>query len=370
MIIFYPPANPVCVPVVVADMTDSSDQWSAAEISLLIYQNLPTGLMVGFSPVIYSCKYNYEIEHNGSPLGAALKMTLSASIKVPPSDLISQVSIGFVSSAVDPGAIADSLIANPQLNIMYAVVVEKINFVSNVSRSFIAYSSILQPDPLGVSATLIIKGASIDDTLIRSVLSFHLNKQLPLSTQLTTLAASMDYTLDSINAPSANSMPKNEILFQQPSTLPKVLDEICLQNKLMYKIKGSIITLYSQTSELVIDNPLNPKFSFLGNKGSVMWALGVENYANVKFKTPIFDAELFSKIVLFDDSKSKLFTGLKVNSDLSTKYLTAYDMIILRYSIVRNDYELCCEVTATNNWQLSQIRVLDGIMESKIYGAL
>ena len=369
MIIFYPPANPVCIPVVIADMTDSSDQWSAAEISLLIYQNLPTGLMVGFSPVIYSCKYNYEIEHNGSPLGSALKMTLSASIKVPPSDLISQVSIGFVSSAVSPGALADSLIANPQLNIMYAVVVEKINFVSNVSRSFIAYSSILQPDPMGVSATLIIKGASIDDTLIRSVLGFQLNTQLGLSTQLSELAVSMDYTLDSINAPSAYYPPVQGRLFP-PSTLPKVLDEICLQNDLMYKIKGSIITLYSQTSEPVIDNPLNPKFSFLGNKGSVMWALGVENYANVKFKTPIFDAELFSKIVLFDDSKSKLFTGLKTNSDLSTKYLTAYDMIILRYSISRNDYELCCEVTATNNWLLSQVRVLDGIMEAKIYGVL
>jgi hypothetical protein len=365
MIIFYPPANPVCVPVVIADMTDSSDQWSAAEISLLIYQNLPTGLMVGFSPVIYSCKYNYEIEHNGSPLGSALKMTLSASIKVPPSDLISQVSIGFVSSAVSPSALADSLIANPQLNIMYAVVVEKINFVSNVSRSFIAYSSILQPDPMGVSATLIIKGASIDDTLIRSVVGFHLNKQLPLSTQLTTLAASLDYTLNFVNASAANSIPVNEILFQ-PSTLPKILDEICLQNKLLYKINGSIITLFSQTSEPLATNFLNLKYSFLGYKNSsLMWAVGVENYANVKFKTPVFDASLFEKIVLYDDSNSGLFTGLKKNFGL----INSYDMIILRYSIIRNDYELCCEVTATNNWLLSQMRI-DGIMESKIYGAI
>jgi hypothetical protein len=321
--------------------------------------------MVGFSPVIYSCKYNYEIEHNGSPLGSALKMTLSASIKVPPSDLISQVSIGFVSSAVSPGALADSLIANPQLNIMYAVVVEKINFVSNVSRSFIAYSSILQPDPLGVSATLIIKGASIDDTLIRSVVGFHLNKQLPLSTQLTTLAASLDYTLNFVNASAANAIPVNEILFQ-PSTLPKILDEICLQNKLLYKINGSIITLFSQTSEPLATNFLNLKYSFLGYKNaSLMWAVGVENYANVKFKTPVFDASLFEKIVLYDDSNSGLFTGLKKNFGL----INSYDMIILRYMIIRNDYELCCEVTATNNWLLSQMRI-DGIMESKIYGAI
>jgi hypothetical protein len=365
MIIFYPPANPVCVPVVVADMTDSSDQWSAAELGLIIYQNIPTGLMISFSPVVYSCKYNYEIEHNGSPLGSALKMTLGVSIKVPPSDLISQVSIGFVSSAVAPGALAESLIANPQLSIMYAIVVEKINFVTNVARSFIAYSSILQPETLGTSATLVIKGASIDDTLIRSVLGFHLNKQFPLNTQLSELATSMGYSLNYINASSALSPPVQEVLFQ-PSTLPKILDEVCLQNKLLYKIDGDIITLFSQTSEPLANSYLNLRYSFLGyQNSSLMWGVGVENYANVKFKTPVFDASLFSKIVLYDDSNSGLFTGLKKNFGL----INSYDMIILRYLIIRNDYELCCEVTATNNWLLSQMRV-EGIMESKIYGAL
>jgi hypothetical protein len=365
MIIFYPPANPVSIPIVVADMTDSSDQWSVAEFGLIIYQNIPTGLMIGFSPVVYSCKYNYEITHNGSPLGSALKMTLGVSIKVPPSDLISQVSIGFVSSAISPGALAESLIANPQLNIMYAVVVEKINFVTNVSRSFIAYSSILSPDTLGTSATLIIKGASIDDTLIRSVLGFHLNTQISLATQLTELAASMDYKLNHINTLAAFYPPVQEKLFQ-PSTLPKVLDEICLQNHMIYRIDKDIITLFSQTTEPTLDIAITPKFSFLGSeKSSLMWGVGVENYANVKFKTPVFNASLFSKIVLYDDSKSGLFTGLKKNFGL----INSYNMIILRYSIIRNDYELCCEVTATNNWLLSQMRV-EGIMEAKIYGAL
>ena len=369
MIIFYPPANPVSIPIVIADLPDSSDRWSAAEIGLLVYKYLPkdiTGAGLG-PPLVYSCKYNYEIQHNGSPLGSALKMTLDASIKVPPSDLISQVSISYLSSAVSPGALADSLIANPQMNTMYAVVVEKINFTSNIARTFIAYSSVLQPDPLGTSATLMIKGASIDDTLIRTVLGFHLDKIQPLTTQIAALASQLGYTLFT-EATEAYSPPVNEILFQ-PSTLPKILDEICLQNKLIYKIDGDIISLYSQTSEPFISNFITPSFSFLGYKGNIMWGVGIENYANVKFKTPLFDASLFSKIILYDDSKSKLFQGLKNSPLLGTINFNAYEMTILRYLVMRNDYELCCEITATNNWLLSQMRI-EGIMEAKIYGGL
>lgn len=365
MIIFYPPANPISTPIVIADLTDSSDRWSPAEIALLVFKYIPKDMTGGglAPPLIYSCKYNYEIQHNGSPIGSALKMTLDASIKVPPSDLISQVSISYLSSALSPGALADSLIANPQMNTMFAVIVEKINFTSNLARTFIAYSSVLQPDPLGTTATLVIKGASIDDTLIRSVLGFQLDKIQPLTTQIAALASQLGYTLFT-EATEAYSPPVNEILFQ-PSTLPKILDEICLQNKLIYTISGDIISLYSQTSEPFVSNFITPEFSFIGARGNVMWGVGVENYANVKFKTAIFDVSLFSKIVLYDDSNSGVFTGLKKNIGL----INNYDMIILRYLVMRNDYELCCEITATNNWLLSQMRV-EGIMESKIYEGL
>ncbi|MBN2401986.1 MAG: hypothetical protein JXN64_06280 [Spirochaetes bacterium] len=366
MIIFYPPANPVCNPVIVADMTDSSDQWTTAELSSLVYKYLPSGITMLLSPDVFSCKYNYEIAHNGIPLGSSLKMTLGVAIKMPPSDLISQVSVGFVSSALSPSAMAEAVetIANPAVNIMYAVVVEKISSTSNISRSFIAYSSILQPDSLGVSATLFIKGASIDDTLIRTDLAFHLSKNRTIGDQLSEIAAKVGYIVDYSKATNASLPPVSEILFQ-PSSFTKILDEICLQNKLIYKIDGKIITILSQTTEPTITNVNKPKFSFSGYAGSLMWAVGVENYANIKFKTPVFDAGLFDKILLFDDSKSGLFAGMQ-QSIFSTSIASAYDMIIIRYLIIRNDYELCCEVTATNNWILAQMRI-DGILENKIY---
>jgi hypothetical protein len=367
MIIFYPPGNPVCNPVIVADMTDSSDQWTTAELSSLVYKYLPSGITMLLPPDVYSCKYNYEIAHNGIPLGSSLKMTIGIAIKMPPSDLISQVSVGFVSSALSPDAMASAIekIANPAVNIMYAVVVEKISSTSNISRSFIAYSSILQPDSLGVSATLFIKGASIDDTLFRTDLAFHLIKTRTIVDQLSEVAVKAGYAVDSSKMANATLLPVGDRLFQ-PSSFTMILDEICLQNKLAYKINGKIITLLSQTTKPTISNVNKPKFSFLGSEGSLMWAVGVENYANIKFKTPVFDAGLFDFILLFDDSKSGLFAGMQQNSIASKLGVAAYDMIIIRYLIIRNDYELCCEVTATNNWILSQVRI-DGILEMKIY---
>ena len=111
-------------------------------------------------------------------------------------------------------------------------------------------------------------------------------------------------------------------------------------------------------------------FSFLGYKGALIWGVGVENYANVKFKTPIFDAVLFDKITIFNDSQSALFQGFKKATEKIGKFIPeSYDAYILRYTIDRNDTEICCEVTATNNWLLAQIRI-EGILESKIFGGL
>ena len=371
MIIFYPPPDPFCTPVVIADMTDSSDQWSTAEITLAAYLNMPEGIYFLAPPLVYSCKYNYEIRHNGLPLGESLKMTLNVSVKMPPSDLIAQVSIGFVSDALDPAALTVALVdvANPQLNTMYAAVVEKTGVVSTVCRSFVAFSSVLQPDSYGTSATLFIRGASFHDTLVKSVLGFQLNTVLPLGAQLTALAASAEYILDATAAPAVLSPPVCGKLFQ-PTTLAKILDEICLQNKLLYTINGKIITLFSQTSKPIVGADIFSKteFSFLGSSGAVMWAAGVENYSNVKFKTPIFNASLFSTITIYDDSTSGLFSGLKQNfMSIVLGTPASYDMIIIRYAIIRNDGELCCEVTSTNNWLFSQIRA-DGIFEAKIYG--
>jgi len=260
--------------------------------------------------------------------------------------------------------------ANPQFKIMTAVIVERASVTTEISRSFVAYSVILQPDAYGTNATLFIKGASFSDALIRAELGFQLTTTESLSTQLTTLCAGLDYTCV-FDSGVAASVPVSGRLFQ-PTTFSKILDEICLQNKIIPEINEPLKTIkfHAQNAEpATAAAPALHTFSFLGyGKSALMWGVGVENYANVKFKTPVYDAALFEKITLYNDSQSALFEGFtKASPKIGALIPASYNAYVLRYEISRNDSELCCEVTATNNWLLAQIRI-DGILEAKIFG--
>ena len=375
MIIFYPP-QPTCTPVVIADMTDSSDRWSQAEIWVQAFLNMPDGVAALNQPSIYSCKYNYSLQHNGVPLGAALKMTLDAAVSSPPAGLVAQVSVDYVSSAQSIDNMSDALVkfANPQFKVMTAVIVERTS-TSVMSRSFVAYSVILQPDPFGTNTTMIIRGASFDDMIIKSELAFQFNTKESLRTQITALAAKAGYACAFDDGFGDYVIPVCGRLFP-PTTLPKILDEICLQNKIAYKITTAntykILSFYSQgiapRDEAATESVY--KFSFLGYAGSLVWGVGVENYANVKFKTPFFNASLFDKITIYNDSQSALFEGFKKASiGVGPLKPASYDAYIIRCAMDRNDSELCCEVTATNNWLLAQTRI-DGILETKVFGSV
>jgi hypothetical protein len=369
--IFYPPSA-VCTPIIIADMLDSSDQWSTIRANALALANKPDSVTAVSMPKIYSCKYNYSAQHNGIPLGAALKMTLHAAISSPPSELIARVTVDYVSSADSINQMSDALAkyVNPQLKVMTVVIVERVSTFSEVSRSFVAYSAVLQPDVYGTNATLFIRAASFNDTLIKSEFGYQFDITKPLNMQLTELCAKLNYVA-SFDAGVASSVPVSGRLFQ-PMPLSKILDEICLQNKIIPEIddKNKIIRFHAQNKAPSSTNaPALNSFSFLGfGKSSLMWGVGVENYANVKFKTAIFDARLFDKITLYNDSQSALFEGFKKASpQLGPLVPASYDAYLLRYVIDRNDAELCCEVTATNNWLLAQMRI-DSILESKIFG--
>jgi hypothetical protein len=350
-------------------MTDSSDQWSDIEIWAQALLNKPDGVVAIDNPSTYSCKYNYSLQHNGVPLGASLKLTLDAAISSPPAGLTAQVSVDYVSSAQSIDDMADALVkfANPEFKVMTAVVVERTG-ISVMSRSFVAFSVVLQPDAFGTNTTLYIRAASFDDSLIKANLVFQLNTTEPLKTQITAFCAEQGIIClfaDGVG----ESVPVNPRLFQ-PTTLPKIIDEVCLQNKIIpnYSL-NKVISFYSQNDAPVTAGS-GYEFSFLGYAGNLMWGVGVENYANVKFKTPIFDAVLFDKITIYNDSHCALFQGFNVaSSGVGNLIPDSYDAYIIRYAIDRSDGELCCEVTATNNWLLAQFRI-DGILESKIFGGL
>lgn len=350
-------------PVVIINALDSSDRFSEKEIIAAAQSNAPeAGLLA--APAVYSCLYEYEYSHNGIPLGEGIKTQFSGIISSPPAALVAKFSPKYFTSAQSIDQMADVLsnIANPQTTITHAAIVEKDQTGIIISRKFIAYSAQVIPDTFGATTTMAIHGAAISDLLIKSEVAYMLSKDIPLSTQLTDLLQKAGYQV----AFQTQAVYKNPVagkLFQ-PMAVMEVLDEICIQNKLIPAILNNVVTIYSQT-----DKPYEAdvaKFSFLGYSGALAWAIGVENYANIKFKTSFFDARLFQPITVYNDIQSEFFSGLAKNGGVG-KY-DAYGANIIRYSIRRTAEEIITEVTATNNWLLSQVRV-DGILESSVYAA-
>ena len=363
MIIFYPASDVVVNPVVILDALDSSDRFSDAEVMAQVLKNAPEKVTV-LIPSIYSCSYEFEFSHNGIPLSEGLKTRFVGVISSPPSSLVSQFSPKFFTSAksIDDMVNAFSKFANPQVTVTHAALVVRDQKNNYVSRSFIAYAAQIQPDPYGSTTTMVIQGAAIDDLLIKSEVAFILDKSLPLAGQLTTLLGNAGYTAV-YQTKAVYSNPVSGVLFP-PMQINKLLDEICLQNKLIPSVSGKVVTIYSQGEKPLVPDTDEAVFSFLGYKGALAWGIGIENYANIKFKTPYFDARLFQTITNYNDIHSAFFNGLVQNGDLSK--MNSYDANIIRYVLRRSSDEIVTEVTATNNWLLAQMRV-DGILETAIY---
>jgi hypothetical protein len=388
MIIFYPAVSDAPInPIVIMDALDSSDRYSDAEVKALVLKNVPSGVNINIlalasisietasvvnDPSIFSCTYDFEFSHNSIPLGEGIKTQFIGSISSPPAALVAQFSPKYFTSAqsLDQMSNAFSKIANPQTTITHAALVVRDQNNNYISRKFITYAAQVQPDPYGSTTTMIIHGASIDDILIKSEVAFMLDKKLPLMGQLSSMLSKAGYTAV-FGTFAVYDNPVSDKLFQ-PMSMRELLDEICLQNKLVYKIEDKVVTFYSQT-----DKPLDAtksEFSFLGYKGALAWAVGVENYANIKFKTSYFDARLFQPITIYNDIKSAFFAGLNAsgNAALVSSFLPiaplSYDASIIRYVLRRTPDEIVAEVTATNNWLLSQMRI-DGILQASVYVA-
>lgn len=377
MLIFYSEVKnkTSLVPVVVIDAMSSDDRFSTTEIQKAVYENAPEYSSLK-SPNIYSCEYSAQFEHVGIPLGSALKSTFSATIKSPPADLILAFAPTFNNSSQSISQMSDPnfKIPNVKTNITYAAIVVKGADGNTISRKFIVYAAPLYPDPYGTLITMVLQGAMVDDVLIKGTVAVQIDKK-------TSFKAQMDKFLSSLNPPMtanysymshSNDLPATEKLFP-PMKLNVLLSELCLQNNLVYTIdysKKSVTFFGADQASAPKQQDYNvAEFSFLGSVGYMAWGLGVENYANIKFKSAIFDCKLFNKITIYNDIKSKFFGGLvKSPSALAVNITDAYDAWIIRYIIKWSRQESICEVTSSNNWVMSQFRV-DGLMETAIYEA-
>ena len=362
-------------PVVVIDSLSSDDRFTVVEITKLASENAPDGSAV-VPPKVYSCEYSAQFEHVGIPIGAALKSTFSASIKSPAAELISAFAPTFNNSAASVSQMSDPnfKIPNVKTNITFAAMVVRTQSGGTVSRKFIVYAAPMYPDPYGTLITMVLHGAMVDDILIKGAVSVQIDKKSSFKAQmdkfLSGLKPAMTANYNYMSNP--NGIPATEKLFP-PMKLNALLSELCLQNNLIFTIDytKNVVNFYGAGQASAPDAPeyTIPEFSFLGSVGSMAWALGIENYANIKFKTSIFDCKLFRKITVYNDIDSAVFGGLvKSPAAVSVNINNAYDAWVIRYAMKWSRQETVCEVTASNNWVMSQFRV-DGLMETAIYEA-
>lgn len=381
MLIFYTAVKnkSSLVPVVVIDSLCSDDRFSTTEIQKAVWLNAPDDSSLK-TPAVYSCEYSCQFEHVGIPIGAALKSAFSASIKSPSAELILAFAPTFNNSANSISQMSDPnfKVPNVKTNITYAAMVIKTTS-GTISRKFIVYAAPIFPDPYGTLVTMVLQGAMVDDILIKGAVSVQINKKTSFKAQMDKFLSGLKpkMTANYNYMSHANDKPATEKLFP-PMKLNNLLSEICLQNNLIYTIDYSknVVNFYG-AGQASAPKPTNdyivPKFSFLGSTGYMAWGLGVENYANIKFKSVIFDCKLFNKITIYNDIKSAFFGGLTknpapVSASILKKTPDSYDAWIIRYAMRWSRYESICEITASNNWVMSQFRI-DGLMETAIYEA-
>jgi hypothetical protein len=374
MLIFYIGDEAVVHPLVIIDALSSDDRFTTEQITAAAEENVQSGVALDMSnPKIYSCEYSCQFDHVGIPLGQGLKTKFTATIRSIPGELAYAFSPQYLTSAQSVTEMTNALgtIANPQTHITHSAMVIKSANGDMITRQFIVYAAPLYPDSFGTTTIMVLAGAMVDDILFKSEVAFQFDKKTSLKSQLTALLAAQKPALvgNFSSAPTANNPPATERLFQ-PMKLYDLLDEICLQNKLIYAAdttKSKItFTGVGQKDIPTLSGYTVPEFSFLGSKGSLAWGLGVENYANVKFKSAIFDCKLFGKIAMYNDIQSAFFGGLASRASQVLSDTKIFDLWIIRYSIKWNRSESICEVTATNNWLMSQFRI-DGLLEASIY---
>lgn len=380
MLIFYVKksnsAATITQPIVVIDAMSSDDRFTTKEILKACKDNAPENTSIPLKIPTYSCEYSAQFEHIGIPIGAALKSTFYASIKSPSAELILAFAPTFNNSASSISQMSDPnfKVPNVKTNITYAAMVVKGVNGNTISRKFIVYAAPIYPDAYGTLITMVLQGAMVDDILIKGSVSVQIDKKSSFKAQMNKFLSGLTppMTANYNYMSHANNIPATEKLFP-PMKLNNLLSELCLQNNLIYTIDYSknVVNFYGAGQASAPETPeyIIPEFSFLGSVGYMAWGLGVENYANIKFKSAIFDCKLFNKITIYNDIKSAFFGGLtKSPSALSVNITNAYDAWIIRYAIRWSRQEAVCEITASNNWVMSQFRV-DGLMETAIYEA-
>lgn len=377
-------------PVVLMDALRSDDRFGTREIKAQV-ENVPAklkGIKLNSSEV-YSVEYSATYSHNGVNPGDSWRTRFFGMVKNPPGSLISLFSPQYFVSQESMEALKAVIqrVVNPQKDIVYAsMCVRGINGVT-VSRSFIAYAAQHRPLAGTTDTDLQIFGAGFDDLIITSKKAVLIDQKTSLKSQLEKWCAP-EYTVVYAKGLDPEAKPVSKI-FRPAMPLNELIGEICTQNQMVPDIVGKVITFYDSRTKGSPKAAADVEGAFLGTKPIMIYNFALSDYTLGQFSADVFDIKLFSSIAITNDIGSAVFTGLNkiasppaavdktplisdtgLNFNVLAAKLTKppdkYNFFIVSYDLIDGRDTKQLKITATNNWLVSQSKVV-GLLENQVY---
>lgn len=358
-------------PVVLIDYTRSDENYSPSEIKAHVKNLKPDAAQFLAPEKIYSVDYTAAFSHEGVVYGDALRTQFTATVKNPPTDLVSLLNVKQIVSNQNLNALdaAVSRVINSQVVFPYGAILFKDpnNLKSKpIVRKFIVFATPITADQRRTQTTLTIRGGGFSDAVMNLNFTISLNRSDTLQAQLRAALEPLGFKV-LFNA--LRTRVPAVAKYYTPKPLAKILQEIGVDNNIISVLGDKVVYFYSASPKEPPPDDIKSSFSFNNSVDNtkLISNFGLNNYVSVDYLSEIFDVELFSSVRVYDDSgSSTLFSNLSsIHGDVKRGF-KAYRFYVQGYTLTDSRFETSARVTATNNWLVSVVK-LDTLFEAKVY---
>lgn len=371
-------------PIVVIDYTRSDEQWSTGQILQYVFLMAPENAADILDPDVWSLQYAMSYTHSGLTYGKALKTQFNASITNAPIELMALLNIQQYTSSANIEELSQIAkdIVDPQVVFPTGGFVMRGADGNVITRKIIIFSANFDFDNRRVGSTLNLRGAQFDDMVIRLNFKLDIKPIIPLVTQLTPLLLEQGIVLTPPTDPLLAVAPPVVARYYQPATLANMMADICSDNNITYTLNNNVMSLISLAPG---SPPIDPEstlfpheFSFNNYvKSNLMSTFKIENYASATFEAQATDVDLFSSVIVHNDSgKPSLFTNMttvpgSVVNSLRQRVLFGYDIpkyrfYVMEYTLIDSREKTSVTIKGSNNWLIANFK-LDNFLENKVY---
>lgn len=355
---------------VLFDPLSTDDTFTKTEISTYVKQLTKNPETVKFYPLSYS----YTYTHTGRQLGQALKTRLVVNVVNPPIELVRMTNVSVFTSRDNVASIADStrVVADPQIRFPSALLVQKFSG-GILTRRAVITSANYNSTQRRTYHMLKLTGASYDTAVMRLKFAFNIVKTKPLFDQLSA-QSDIKITFDD----AIKTMLPKVSRYYAPATAQDIFDAIAIDNNLTYDMTEAGAKFFSLDPKNAPPEKLTEQFCFRARakQARLVQEFSFENYTNAKWTSEIYDARLFSSVVVWndtgnDDDEKTTFSNLvkTVQKPAMVGFqlpVSGYRFWVMEYELQRSDSQLYCVTTAANNWIMANLK-LDALLEQKVF---